>query len=255
MSNEQGAIRSVDRALAALDALAGLGEAGATRIAADLGVHKSTASRLLHTLVAHDLVEQDPHSSRYRLGVGILRLAAATTARLDIVVEARPIAQELAEATGETVNIAVLSGAAALYVEQCAPPGPLPRHDWVGQHIPLHATSNGKVLLSGLSDEAILALLDLPLAAHTPATVTDPRVLLAQVAEVRERGWSLVADELEVGLRAVAAPVRNAQGGVPASLSVSGPGFRFTAEAAEQARTPLLEAAARISGRLGFGSV
>ena len=82
--------------------------------------------------------------------MGILRLAGATTARLDVVQEARPICRRLAATTGETVNIAVLSGNSALYVDQVAGASSLQAHNWVGQHIPLHATSNGKVLLSEL---------------------------------------------------------------------------------------------------------
>ena len=91
-----------------LEVLARTGEAGVTEIAAELGVHKSTAFRLVATLEGHRLVEQTVDRGRYRLGVGILRLAGATTARLDLVQEARPICRQLAADTGETVNIAVL---------------------------------------------------------------------------------------------------------------------------------------------------
>ena len=145
-------VQSVDRALAILEVLARIGEAGVTEIAAELGVHKSTAFRLMATLEAHRLVEQTSERGRYRLGVGILRLAGATTARLDLVQEARPICRQLASDTGETVNIAVLSESSALYLDQVAGSSALQPHNWVGQHIPLHATSNGKVLLSGLDD-------------------------------------------------------------------------------------------------------
>src|SRR3954471_6811344 len=106
-------VQSVDRALTILDLLAREGEAGVTDIAADLGVHKSTAFRLLATLEAHRLVEQDGERGRYRLGVGNLRLAGATTARLDLVQEARPVCRQLAADTGETVNITVRSGTSA----------------------------------------------------------------------------------------------------------------------------------------------
>ena len=101
-------VQSVDRALSILEVLARAGEAGVTEIAAELGVHKSTAFRLVATLEAHRLVEQTGDRGRYRLGVGILRLAGATTARLDLVQEARPICRQLAADTGETVNVAVL---------------------------------------------------------------------------------------------------------------------------------------------------
>ena len=113
-------VQSVDRALTILEMLAREGEAGVTEIAADLGVHKSTAFRLLATLESHRLVEQDGDRGRYRLGVGNLRLAGATTARLDLVTEARPVCRQLAADTGETVNITVRSETSALYLDQVA---------------------------------------------------------------------------------------------------------------------------------------
>ena len=118
-------------------------------------MHKSTAFRLLATLEVHRLVEQINDRGRYRLGVGNLRLAGATTARLDVVSEARPVTRQLAADTGETVNITVRSEESALYLDQVAGSSALQSHNWVGQRIPLHATSNGKVLLSELSEDEL----------------------------------------------------------------------------------------------------
>ena len=143
-------VQSVDRALRILEILARSGESGVTEIAAALEVHKSTAFRLVATLEQHGLVEQVEGRGKYRLGVGLLRLAGATSARLDVVQEARPLCKQLAAATGETVNLATLSGHSALYLDQVAGPSALQPHNWVGQHIPLHATSNGKVLMAWL---------------------------------------------------------------------------------------------------------
>ena len=153
-ADSSAGVQSVDRALSILEVLARVGEAGVTEIAVELGVHKSTAFRLVATLEPHRLVEQTGDRGKYRLGVGVLRLAGATTARLDLVQEARPICRQLAADTGETVNIAVLSESSALYLDQVAGSSALQSHNWVGQHIPLHATSNGKVLLSGLDQTA-----------------------------------------------------------------------------------------------------
>ena len=164
-------VQSVDRALTILEVLARHGEAGVTEVAAELGVHKSTAFRLVATLEAHRLVEQSGDRGKYRLGVGVLRLAGATAARLDVVQEARPVCRQLAAATGETVNITVLSESSALYLDQVAGSSALQPHNWVGQHIPLHATSNGKVLLSGLDSSTLDRLLP-TLPSFTSQTVT-----------------------------------------------------------------------------------
>ncbi|MEN3540914.1 IclR family transcriptional regulator [Microbispora sp. ZYX-F-249] len=258
MSNGPGdgsAVQSVDRALTILKLLARDGELGVSEMAAVLGVHRSTAFRLVATLESHDLVEQDSDRGRYRLGVGLVRLAGATSARLDLVRESRVVTPALARTVGETVNVAVLSGREALYVDQVAGPSALQLHNWVGQRIPLHATSNGKVLLA----YAPAALCDEVVAAGLPGlatrTVTDPGLLRAELAEVRRRGYAAAVDELEDGLSAVAAPVRGADGSVVASLSASGPTFRMPEKAIPAVAEQVMTAADEVSARMGwFGS-
>ncbi|ANS79748.1 Transcriptional regulator, IclR family [Serinicoccus hydrothermalis] len=244
-------VQSVDRALTILEILAKVGEAGIGEVATTLGVHKSTASRLVSTLAAHDLVELTGERGRARLGVGVLRLAGSTSARLDLVQEARPVCQELAAETNETVNIAVLGGRSALYIDQVIGPSTITSHNWVGQHIPLHATSNGRVLVSELSPRERRATWG-ELTAYTEGTVTDPDELDRLVDAARERGCAVVRDELDVGLTAVAAPVRNAHGEICASMSVSGPSFRMDPERVEEVVPVLVAAAAEVSSRLGW---
>ncbi len=254
MGNESAApstVQSVDRAVTIMEILARSGESGVTDIARELTVHKSTAFRLVAALERRGLVEQTEDRGKYRLGMGLLRLAGATTARLDIVQEARPVCRKLATDTGETVNIAVLSESSALYLDQVAGSSALQPHNWVGQHIPLHATANGKVLLSGLSEEQMDQTLQ-SLPAYTDSTVTSRRVLRTELREVRVAGYALAVDELEVGLTALAAPIHNAHGDVIASMSVSGPSFRL--EPRVEAVIPqLVAAAAEVSRRLGWG--
>jgi DNA-binding IclR family transcriptional regulator len=245
-------VQSVDRALTILEILARDGEAGVTEIAVSLGVHKSTAFRLLATLESHRLVEQDGERGRYRLGVGNLRLAGATTARLDLVSEARPVCRQLASDTGETVNITVRSETSALYLDQIVGSSAVQSHNWVGQHIPLHATSNGKVLLSELTDAELKnAVRALPRV--TDRTVTSRSKLRAELAEVRDAGYALAIDELEIGLTAAAAPIRSAHGDIIASMSISGPTFRLNGEKLERAIPLLVAAATEVSHRLGWG--
>ena len=181
---------------------------------------------------------------RYRLGVGNLRLAGATTARLDVVSEARPLTRQLAADTGETVNITVRSEESALYLDQVAGSSALQSHNWVGQRIPLHATSNGKVLLSELSqrdfDEALPHL-----PRYTEHTITSRERMQEELAGVRRLGYALAVDELEVGLTAAAAPIRSAHGDIIASMSISGPTFRLTRQRLEETVPMVVAAAAR----------
>jgi DNA-binding IclR family transcriptional regulator len=254
-SDAGATVQSVDRAITVLEILARTGESGVTEIAAELGVHKSTAFRLVAALDRRGLVEQNADRGKYRLGVGILRLAGATTARLDVVQEARPICQQLATDTGETVNIAVLSDGAALYLDQVAGSSALQPHNWVGQRIPLHATSNGKILLAWLTDAEVSSQVGRSLRRYTPTTISGIKDLRAELTSVRERGYAVAVDELEIGLAAVAAPIRGVHGDVLASLSVSGPTFRLDERAIGAATDAVRAAAFDVSRRLGWREV
>ncbi|MGB3764464.1 MAG: IclR family transcriptional regulator [Ornithinimicrobium sp.] len=253
-SQGTGLVQSVDRALSVLTVLARSGESGVTEIARELGVHKSTVFRLVATLEAHDLVEQHSDRGKYRLGVGVLRLAGATNARLDVVREARSISRVLAASTGETVNLAILSETSALYVDQVAGTSGLQPHNYVGQRIPLHATSNGKVLLSELDERELGAHVP-RLQSYTTHTITSRSKLRSELSEVREQGFAVAVDELEEGLTAVAAPVRDAHGDLVASLSVSGPSFRLTAERVASLAPAVVSAARDISDRMGAATL
>ena len=250
-TGDAGGVQSVDRALTILSILARLGQVGVTEIATEIGVHKSTAFRLMSTLEAHELVEQTEERGKYRLGLGLVRLAGASSARLEVVQEARPVCRRLASDSGETVNVAILSDSAALYVDQFSGGSALSSHNWVGQHIPLHATSNGKILLSGLErDEVDRRVAQLP--AYTNRTITNRRSLHRELDEVRREGYAVATDELEVGLTALAAPIRSAHGDVVASVSVSGPTFRLPDDRVKELVPTVTEAAEQISRRLGW---
>lgn len=250
MRDKEPGVQSVDRAVTILEALAAAGSLGITSLAGELGVHKSTASRLVATLESRGLVEQVEERGRYRLGPGVVRLAGATDARLDLVGQARPVLRRLADLCGETVNLAVLSAGAALYVDQQSD-ATLSGYNWVGQRIPLHATSNGKILVSELSPEDRSAALG-ELTRYTPATITDADLLDAAIARARIDGYAVATDELDIGLTAVAAPVRDAHGDVAASLSISGPTFKFTAARQAELLDELVRSAHEISTRLGW---
>ena len=251
-ASDAGPVQSVDRAVAILEILARDGEAGVTEVARELGVHKSTASRLLAALDRRELVAQDAARGRFRLGLGILRLAGAAGRGLDLSQESRPVCRALAQEVGETVNLAILSGRDALYLDQVAGPAALSPHNWAGQRIPLHATSDGKVLLAFRPAAEILEHLDLPLERFTERTVIALPEFGLLLARVRECGYATAVDELEDGLTAVAAPVRNAEGTVIASISASGPSFRIPAERIPALASAVSHAASEISRRLGL---
>jgi DNA-binding IclR family transcriptional regulator len=248
------AIQSVDRALSVLEILAAHGESGVTEVAAELGVHKSTAFRLIAVLESRGFVEQLADRGKYRLGFGVVRLAGAAAAQLDIAREGRRICEALAADLEETVNIAILDSDRAVNVSQARGPAALSTHNWVGQGTPLHATSSGKVLLAHAPDSVRKGVLTRDLQRFTPATITDPEALRQDLDRIVEQGWGCTVEEYEVGLSAVAAPVRGADGDVIAALSVSGPTFRMASQDFPELGKRVQAGADELSRRLGFFS-
>jgi DNA-binding IclR family transcriptional regulator len=244
-------VQSVDRALSVLDLLAQHGEVGVTELAAELAVHKSTAFRLVTALERHQLVEQVVDRGKYRLGLGILRLAAATSGQLEVTREGQPVCERLARALGETVNIAILDQQAAVNVLQEFGTAAIGSRNWIGRRTDLHATSSGKILLAFADQELRRKILGNPLPQHTEHTVTDPAELNRQLDEATELGWSRTDEELEIGLTAVAAPIWDGSGKVVAAVSLSGPSYRLTPELLEKMVPQVIAGAAEISSRLG----
>jgi DNA-binding IclR family transcriptional regulator len=248
-----GGVQSVDRAISVLEILAQRGEAGVSEVAAEIDVHKSTAFRLLGALEARGLVEQAGERGKYRLGFGIVRLAGAVTGRLDITQQGRPVCERLAEEIGETVNIAVMQEHYAINLYQVRGPAAVAAHNWVGELTPLHATSSGKILLAHLPAQERAALLsESGLKKITPHTLTAKAKLEKNLAEARERGYATTLEELEIGLHAMAAPVRDRDGEVIAAISASGPAYRFTEERMRELAPTLLKGAEEISHRMGY---
>jgi DNA-binding IclR family transcriptional regulator len=250
-NNSGGGLQSVDRALRSLELIAEAGELGVTELGRRLGVHKATASRLAATLAARGLLERDPGTERYRLGFGLIRLAGAAMAGLDLVSSARPALEDLAEETHETVTIGVLSGDDVVSIDQVTGTRSIVSVSWVGKRTPLHTTSTGKVFLAFMPDVERERRLDEPLDRSTRRTIVDAEQLRAQLAEIRRRGYAQTLEELEEGLNAVAAPVRQADGEVVAALSVSGPAFRMRPVDLPRIGRLTMESADAISRRLG----
>ena len=250
----RNAIRSLDRGLSALWVLADAGgEMGVTEVARSLDVHKSTASRLLSTLHGHGLVERSPASDKYRLGPGLLRLARAAAPGVDLSEAARPVMRELANRTRETVNLAVLNRDRVVNVDQVSAPQQLVGVDWVGTETPLHCTSNGKALLAHLPAAERRRILAAPLERPTARTIVGPAALQRQLVGVRRDGYAFTIGELEIGLNAVAAPVRDHAGRVVAAVSVAGPDYRVPAERLPELGELVREAGLAISRRMWFG--
>jgi DNA-binding IclR family transcriptional regulator len=246
------AVQSVDRALMVLEILGKLGTAGVTEIAAELGVHKSTVSRLIAVLESRGFVEQLSDRGKYRLGFALVRLAGSTSAQMDLAKQSQATCDRLAEQCGETINVAILDGDRIINIVETLGPAEITLRTWIGQNCPAHATSSGKALLSNLPAETVRQLLGEKLATFTDNTIGDGAVLATELADVRRKGWASVREELEIGLNAVGVPVRDSTGKAIAALSVSGPAYRLDPSRFDEVAAMTMMAAEQISRRLGF---
>ena len=245
-------MQSVDRAVSILELLADVGAAGVTEIAGELKIHKSTAFRLLMTLEARGLVEQDVERGKYRVGYTAVQLTAGAAKVRDIALIGRPVCTELAAAVGETVSVSVEDGGQVLTVDLTLGHGAVTAIDSVGRRQSLHATSAGKVFLAEMPREAVQAVIDRGLPALTEATLTDGAALREQLELVRSRGYAVAYEEADVGLVAMAMPVRGLGGRVVAALTISGPAFRINERTLPGFLAELEPAAARFSWRAGY---
>jgi DNA-binding IclR family transcriptional regulator len=246
------AVRSVDRAAALLLALGeSESQAGVTELARRLGLHKSTASRLLATLQRRGLVEQDEESGKYRLGIVILRLAERAEQTLDLRAIALPELERLARTAHENVALAVMRDDACLTLAQVDGPSMAAVADWTGRATPLHCVASGKVFLSALAEREILRLHRLGMPAATERTITGLEPLLEELARVRRRGFATSFGELMAGTNAVAVPVHDARGRLVAAVSIWGPAFRVQPGRISELARLAHATAGTIAARLG----
>lgn len=214
--------QTVDRALTILPLLAE-GPASLEQVAARLGVHKSTALRLLRTLHEHGMVHRQP-DQRYRLGIRLFALAQQAAERLDVREIAHPYLAELNGATGHTVHLAVHEEGEVLYIDKVESRRPVRMYSRIGRPVAITVAAVAKVLLADLPEgerRAVVERLDYP--SYTARSTPDAAAYLEELATVRRQGWAGDFGGHEESINCVAAPVRGADGGAVAALSVSAP--------------------------------
>jgi IclR family acetate operon transcriptional repressor len=256
-SGTSATIATVERAADVLLHFAAVSspDLGVTEIAEGLGMPKAAVHRVLASLRGRDLVELDPRTHRYSLGVAAMRLGHAYLDRIDVRAMARPQLVELCARTRETATLSVPLGARSrIYVDQVLPQREVLMTVTQGEPYALHAGASSRAMLAFQSVERIDAYLNQPdLARMTPDTIVDIAALRADLAQIREQGWALSVAERKEGAASVAAPVRNHDGHAIAVISVCGPAERFQANV-EACRSALLEATAELSRRAGWGA-
>ncbi|WP_344006725.1 IclR family transcriptional regulator [Streptomyces thermocarboxydovorans] len=244
-SAADGGLRSVSTALELLDCFGTDHELGVSDIARRLGVAKSTAHRLLTTLCTHGLVEKNPQSGQYRLGLHLLELGLQVASRFRVRQAALPLLEELRQRTGCTIHLAVPEGADVLFVERLQSLNGMHLLADVGRRLPAHCTSSGKVMAAfDASFAQRRRALGFPVI--TSSTIRTQEVWDHVLDETRLRGVAVSRDEMTVGLTSIAAPVRDHAGRARAAISIVAP-TRSVGDGIERSARLISEAARKLS--------
>lgn len=245
-------IKVLEKALAVLELFADSpGDLTLTQIGQRLRLSKPTAFRIVNVLEEADYLERVPGSQGYRLGLKLHRLGSLVESTTALQKLAHPFLQEVAEKCGETVHLTVLNKGEALYLDKIEGNHSVRVVSRVGMRLPAHCSGVGKVLLAHLPQDEIDAIVrERGLPRLTPSTITDRQALADELRRIRARGYALDNEEIEIGLRCVAAPIRDAADRVVAAISISGPKFRFEDGERDKFISLVLRTSERISSAL-----
>jgi IclR family KDG regulon transcriptional repressor len=253
---EARSVVALRRGLAILDVFSGgQKELGVNEIARALDMHKSTVSRLCSTLEQAGYLARDEVTDKYRLGARIRQLVGASSRDVELRTAARDVLRQLVETAGETVTMVVRDGLDITTIEVVDGPALVRMQARVGARTQVHASAGAKAVLAWLPDEQLGPIIDAwPLARLTPNTITRKDELIRHLASLRERGYSIDNEEMEIGLRCVGAPVMDQTGGVIAAIAISAPRFRLNDDDFDRFGLMARQAADAISSRLGAPS-
>ncbi len=256
MSDEgQYRIEILDVAIDVIECLLAAGEEhqGTSEIARKLGINRSRTFRILKTLEQRGYVEADHQTQGYQLGVRFLELGERVRRQVHILRVAQPILRKLAQESGDSVVLVVLYGDNAVCVDRSQGHHMLQAEDPIGEPLPLHIGASPKILLAHLPEQKRERIIqEIELTRFTTETITDRDELRRRLEQIRSQGYAVDEGDLEVGVCAVGAPVRDHTGRVAAGVTVTLPETRYNPQHREELIVMVVEAANRISTQLGW---
>lgn len=222
-------VASLDKALRVIECMSHNSEDIAlATLAKQAGLPKSTLVRLLNTLKAHSIVWQDENTKRYKLGWALIYLGRCAASSFNLVDMIRPYLTQLSKETGETASLVMRRNDRAVYVDRVSSSNMIRSAPKVGDELPFYASGSGKVLLSALPEAELCKILDqIEMIRFTDKTITDPVTFREELAAIRKKGWAFDDEEGERGCRCIAAPLRDWNAQVVASISITGPTMRI----------------------------
>jgi len=253
-------IKSIHKALDVLEVLASEAKGlGLTEISKRLNMQLSTAHRILSTLKHRGYIEQESAKGRYRLGLKTLEIGLAMQAQLQLLERALPHLQKLAEVTKETVNLAILDPDCdeVVYIAKIDSPEVLKTDIKIGTKLLAHCTALGKVLLAFLPEEEFNRRFSNQnqLPTYTPNSLPTFEELKEDLAKVRKQNFAIDNEEFKIGVKCIAAPIRDSTGKVVAAVSIAGPTSRLSSERIDEFRKLVVDTANEISVKLGFNTL
>lgn len=247
-------VQVLDRAVVALEFLASRStECSLAELCVGLKLHKSTVHRVMMALEQHRLVHKNPETGRYRLGLKLFEFGSKAFNAVDLRRHAKPYMDRLQREFGETVFLCILDDGQVFYMEKIESQQSVRTACTVGSRAPAYCTAVGKAMLSEVSENEVIEIVRRwGLKAVTANTITTAAALKTELRTIRARGYAIDNEEKEEGLRCVSAVVRGESGKLLAALSVSGPAFRVTKDRVPELGRALMQAAAELSGELGY---
>lgn len=216
------------------------------------GMNKSSACRLLKTLLDRGFIAQDPGTSRYHLGLKLLELGTKVSENLDLRSIARPILKRLMEQTGETIHLTVLDDIYIVYVDKVQNPANVRMLSYIGGRMPAYSTASGKAMLAFSPESYVNRVIQAGMPARTSKTITDPARFREALQEVRANGYAFDDMENEEGIRCVAAPVFNHMSQVVGAVSISGSSIQIDGDRIVALGEMIRDAGREISLRMGW---
>ncbi len=247
-------VQSVERTLDIIETLSEYRTGvGVTTLSKDLKLHKSTVHRLLTTLMLRKYVEQDPETSKYRLGMKLFELGNAVLSKLDIRQQAMPYLRQLWKTTGETIQLAIVDQYNVLYIDVLETLEKVGVKSNVGERAPLYCSAAGKIWLANLPQERIDDILkNIKFESLTPYTIDSIDKLKVAINQAKETGYGVDNQEHSIDLSSVASAIKNSRGRVIACVSIVAPSLRTNIEKIKELGAKVKETAERISQSMGF---
>lgn len=229
-------------------------ELGVTELSKRLKLHKNNVFRLLATLESRGYIEQNKATENYRLGLKALELGQTFIKQMGLLRQAKPILEQIVEDCNETSYVAIYKENHTVYLDVVETNLTVRVVSRVGSRLPAYCTAAGKVHMAFMTDEELEDLLgEIKFIQHTPTTIGNAEGLKAQLAKIRELGYAFDDEELDLGVRCIAAPIRDYTRRIVGAISISGPSMRLSNERVDEELVPLvLKASSDLSTRLGY---